>query len=321
MDKLERVPTENTGVTVMKKVIILNHNGGRMANQLWSFVSIYAYCLEKGWGCVHTCFFEYSSYFKYDYASGIGSVLSFVFRALKKFLPRRVARKCVYILHGLYTFWCRKVLQGSRLITSDGTPTEESFYLLPPTAPAGGDLKTWEDRQDDSSLYLSGWRFRNTVGLLKFRARITQAFAPKDAYAARITQFVAPLRLTGRELVGVHVRQGDYKTWQHGLYYFNSEEVRNILDSYAEYAARSGKEVFFIVCSDGPIDEAALHGLSYIRGLGTEIEDLFTLAATDVIIGAHSTYGTLAAYFGNVPFYTFSRGRMDWASPDNIFLI
>ena len=79
--------------------------------------------------------------------------------------------------------------------------------------------------------------------------------------------------------------------------------------------------LLFIICSDGPIDEAVFHDLPYVKGLGTEIEDLFTLAATDVIIGAHSTYGTLAAYFGNIPFYTFSREHMNWESPDNIFLM
>ena len=46
-----------------KKVIILQHNGGRLANQLWPFVSIYAYCLENNFELDNYCFFEYTRYF------------------------------------------------------------------------------------------------------------------------------------------------------------------------------------------------------------------------------------------------------------------
>src|SRR3989344_2287792 len=41
-----------------KRIIILDHNRGRLANQLWNFMSIYAYCLEKGYALENYSFFD-----------------------------------------------------------------------------------------------------------------------------------------------------------------------------------------------------------------------------------------------------------------------
>src|SRR3989339_864417 len=61
----------------MKKTIILNKpKGCRLANQLWNYISIYAYSLEIGARCVNFCFYEnkkdqitgvrsYDNYYKY----------------------------------------------------------------------------------------------------------------------------------------------------------------------------------------------------------------------------------------------------------------
>src|SRR3989339_724801 len=61
----------------MKKIIILNKpKGCRLANQLWNYISIYAYSLEIGARCVNFCFYEnkkdqitgvrsYDNYYKY----------------------------------------------------------------------------------------------------------------------------------------------------------------------------------------------------------------------------------------------------------------
>ena len=45
-----------------KKIIILWHNGGRLANQLWLYISVYAYALEKKYDLENHTFFEYSEY-------------------------------------------------------------------------------------------------------------------------------------------------------------------------------------------------------------------------------------------------------------------
>ena len=39
------------------------------------------------------------------------------------------------------------------------------------------------------------------------------------------------------------------------------------------------------------------------------IEDLLTLSMCNEIIGSNSTFGSLAAYLGNIPFFVFDRQK------------
>ena len=55
----------------MKKIVILKHGGGELANQLWNYVSIYAYSLECGAKITNASFFEYHYYFKFINKEGI----------------------------------------------------------------------------------------------------------------------------------------------------------------------------------------------------------------------------------------------------------
>ena len=49
----------------MKKIVILKHGGGELANQLWNYLSIYAFGLEAKVLVKNPSFFEYHSFFKF----------------------------------------------------------------------------------------------------------------------------------------------------------------------------------------------------------------------------------------------------------------
>src|SRR5689334_3374904 len=48
----------------MKLIFIQSHNDGRLANQLWNFVSIYAYCIDKKNILINPTFDRYANYFE-----------------------------------------------------------------------------------------------------------------------------------------------------------------------------------------------------------------------------------------------------------------
>jgi hypothetical protein len=310
-----------------KKVIILNHNGGRLANQLWNFVGIYAYCLEKGYRCANYCFFEYSRYFLAPELNPnrTTKLLSFFYNSLKIIAGEKIARKISRGVHEIYVrtvkfFYSRLLIDSA---ANDGGTIgngASDFYNLPPTGDSKNLLKSWENDERTEKIYFTGWRFRNPDGLKKFRPGIKRALEPKNNRA--INDFIKNIRKPGVKLIGVHVRHGDYRIWNGGRYFFSFAEVRKILDAYQDYENRTTKKpLLFLICSDDRIDEAALAGLNYLPGPGTEINDLFALALTDLIIGSKSTYGPFAAYYGRIPFYTFSRTEINWAKSADIFLI
>jgi len=162
------------------------------------------------------------------------------------------------------------------------------------------------------TLYTHGWLFRNPVGIEKYRRQIKEYFGPKKSLAAKIDSFLSPLRKQFRHVVGVHIRQADYQKFADGQYFFTQKEVRNILDGYLRFSQKNASDTMFVICSDGAIERPVFDGLNIALPEGNGVEDLFTLAKTDVIIGSNSTYGAFASYYGNIPFIVFERDNIEW---------
>lgn len=290
-------------VSAMKKMVILKDNGGRLANQLWNFASIYAFCLEKNYQCRNYAFFRYQHYFNVK-------CFGVFYRVLAWFYQWRKNYKLCKIFNYAY-FRLVKLFVGQRVIDD-----QDADFNLPPSANENSDqIKIAQEigNPHHQTYYFNGWLFRNPTGLVKHLGAVREYFKPKEQYCSQITKLKNELKEKYKLIVGVHVRQGDYKTWQGGKFYYTGGEVASILRDYLDQQKQyQPQEVVFVICSDGPINDSDFNGLNIARGPGSEITDLYMLAETDLIIGSTSTYGTWAAYYGQIPFYHFSREPIDW---------
>jgi len=291
----------------MKKIIILENNGGRLANQLWQFISIYAYCLEKEYSCENYSFFRYAHYFNFTVNNKLVYWLFFKFHNWHK---NTYFTKIIYFIFKILI----KNLFPKRIILDD-----KGKFLLPPSNNSiftQNEIIKLIDSSNDSSWYFYGWLFTNPAGLMKYHDNIVEYFKPKEQYYSQVEKFVKKLRNGNKRLVGVHIRQGDFKTWMGGKFYFSLQEIKMILDDFLINQTDFNKEnTIFILCSDGHVDKEIFSGLNIIQGLGSEISDLFTLAATDLIIGnPASSYGAWASYYGNIPIFEFSKEKIDWSA-------
>lgn len=289
----------------MKKIIVLA-SSGRLANQLWHFAAVYAYCLEKGFECENYAFFRYWYYFNITISN---KLTKWFFGNFYHWHKNIKFSKIMYLLYAAII----KFIFRRRVIKDKG-----QVFLLPPTPNLIDDQKKilqTVDLSNNRTFYFCGWLFRNPDGLKKYRTQILEYFKPKERWYGPAQEFIRNLKNKYKHAVGVHIRQGDYKTWQGGQCYFTCQEVRKILDDFLSNQTVYTKDnTVFILCSDGEIDKESFIGLNAVNGLGTEIADLYTLAAMDLIIGSGSTYGPWAAYYGNVPFVQFSRSKIDWSS-------
>ncbi len=282
-----------------KKIILKHPKGARLANQLWNFVSVYAYCLKMNYECKNYSFFEdkkqvgrknsidsYYNYFdfpKYKY-------IKFLFKI--NFILNKLSNK--FRLYYRYVEFIEKY--RSDKILSDN---ESVFYLS-------------ADKKIDK-IYLDGWLFRNPEGLEKYRKEIVEYFKPKKNILKYIDGLISPIKKEYTNIVGVHIRQSDYKeAFEQGKYYFNEKEVRKILDDYLQFSGKSKNDIMFLICSDEKINKMYFEGLNYTICNGNVVEDLFTLASCDTIIGSNSTFGAWASYYGNIPLIVFERDQIDW---------
>lgn len=216
-----------------------------------------------------------------------------------------------YILFDKYVAWVKKEFP-EQIISDKKEP--HTFYLPPSKTvdSAYQKLLSIIDTGKYDTFYFDGWLFRNPVGIEKYRKEIQKYLTPKKEIEDKVTNFILPLREEFETLVGVHIRQGDYKEFHGGKLFFTQGEVRKILDAYLKFSGNTQKETMFIICSDGPVDAEIFTGINTSFPAGNPVEDLFTLASTDVVIGANSTFGSFASYYGNIPFIVLDRENMEW---------
>lgn len=291
----------------MKKIIILRATGNELSNQLWNYASIYSYTLEKQLGLENPSFFEYGNYFTIPAPNLFLKLFFFLpftnYTKRKNSFMRRLWRK-------MYAFYAKITTtdyEGS-ILSSDNS--ENNPYYLPPTH-EDAELSALEKSFD--TIYFDGWLFRNPVGLQKYREEILNYFRPRQDIENGITAQIQKLRGEFKNIVGVHIRQGDYRTWRGGAYFIPQERVRGILDEYLKTTGNNASETCFAITSDGPIDTSLFEGLHTFVSMENAVHDLFLLSATDTIIGSNSTFGAFASYYGDIPHIIMTKEPIDWS--------
>lgn len=289
-----------------KKVIILQHGGGELANQLWTFASIYAYCLEKKFNCQNPSFFEYGQYFNIPVKNRFIDFL--FFKHFQNHHTRRnnCKNKFWRFVYKIYTKIF--ILIYRKRVVSSTNKTNKKIYL-PPTKENDVLIKL---ERNDYPIYLTGWLFRNPEGLKKYRKEIVEYFKPKEKYTRSAEIKIKELKNEYKNIVGVHIRQSDYKEFKGGKYFISQERVREILDEYLREAEKIPTETVFIITSDGLIEKNIFSGLNIEINKGNPIEDMYLLSLCDAIIGSNSSFGHFASYYGNIPHIILENENIDW---------
>lgn len=300
---------------VRKRVVILWHNGGRLANQLWLFISVYAYCLEMGYKLENHCFFEYSRYFRFPVGNRL---IDYLFFKSHNFLKTNLPRKLFVNQHNYFFRWYYKVYERlirwfykDSVIYAEHDKEAKECYLKPTKDPDDRFDKFEESKK--TKIYLHGWLFRNPVGIEKYRNEIVRYFRPVEAITAKVDNFLIGLSEKYETIVGVHIRQGDYqKEFAGGKFYLSNEEVNTVLNQYLKFAKKRSEDVCFVICSDGLVDLNLFSGLNAVKTDFSPVEDLYLLSQTSTIIGSDSTFGVFASYYGNVPLVVMKKDGIDW---------
>lgn len=141
--------------------------------------------------------------------------------------------------------------------------------------------------------------------------------------AARCREILAPQHLadtsqarvgTSREkIVGVHIRQGDYRTWKDGRFYFPPKIYAAAMSTITE--VHPNLEITFHVCSDERLSPSTFTGLQVELLDGDAADDLFSLAASDAIISTFSSFAYFASFYGAKPLLDLSNQQPSCNKP------
>ncbi|MDP3958358.1 MAG: alpha-1,2-fucosyltransferase [bacterium] len=301
----------------MKRAVILQHAPswgvqGQLANQLWNYISVFAYARERNIECRNYSFFEYHHYFDIP----VGNPLIELFF----FLPLAPLRRALpeHVLIPLWRKWYKifvlavRFFKDRSLVSSGTSADKDGPYYLPPSpnTPAAFDGK---EKTIAHTLYFDGWLFRNPKGIVRYREDIRTYFRPNARTRRVVETCVAEIRRNYSRLIGVHIRQGDYRTFKGGRYFVKAARAREIIDEYLREEKLDPSKTAFIVTSDGHVEKKIFEGLNVFMSGNNAAEDLFIIASCDAVLGSDSSFGNFAAYYGNIPHIVLSRLPIDWA--------
>ena len=151
--------------------------------------------------------------------------------------------------------------------------------------------------------FTKGWQTRtDTRYLQQTLPELQRIFRPRDEIMQKAEGLIADLRRQSDLVVGIHIRRGDYATWNDGRFFYS-------LDDYHQFMLRiqrlySDRRVSFFISSNETFPLEQFAGCQ-CRRFGKEpsgaILDLYTLSLCDRIAGPFSSYSRWASFIGAVP--------------------
>ncbi|MBO4826977.1 MAG: alpha-1,2-fucosyltransferase [Prevotella sp.] len=155
---------------------------------------------------------------------------------------------------------------------------------------------------------VSGWYARWYDLFLKYKPEILQLFAFDD----KIEHKVAETMKTSNGLrLGVHIRRGDYATFQGGRFLYSDEQYIAVIRQFCSLHPEEPLTIY--ICGNDPKlnkdyfrEELRGEGgneRTIVFPEGSPTEDLCLLSHCNYLIGAPSTFSLVAAMYRDLPLY------------------
>jgi len=150
---------------------------------------------------------------------------------------------------------------------------------------------------------LAGWGVRGWSLVEKYRDQIRDDLQPAQRYLDPAREYIRSLQSSHDLVVGVLIRQGDYRTWNDGRYFFTTQEYRELMEAFQQKFAE--KDICFVIASDESQDPELFEGSSYQFatgdpfGPGHYLENFSELSLCDMVLTPPSTFSTFAAFLGD----------------------
>ncbi|MFB6341479.1 alpha-1,2-fucosyltransferase [Saccharicrinis sp. FJH62] len=140
----------------------------------------------------------------------------------------------------------------------------------------------------------------------KFRRKhlnsVLRILNPEKAIVESVKDQFNTIRSQFDNIIGIHVRRGDYKDFNDGKYYYSVEEYEGIINK-VNLQFKDTKNIFFIA-SNEKIEFNDVTGKKCFNIENSNMaQDIIGLSLCDYILGPPSTYSAWASLYHHVPLY------------------
>jgi Glycosyl transferase family 11 len=271
-------------------MLVVASKPGQLGNRLFQFASLVGGAREHGFRVANPAFDEYAELFeatRRDLFCRYPPRASFVRGGAR--LRRLLYLLCYYAARALVRL--RVDAERLRAVALDW---DERLELSDPT---------FLSRVRPGQLFfLQGWLIRDERAVERHAGAIREFLRPRAEFVENVSSLVGRARGEADILVGVHIRHGDYRTYQGGKYFYGLDAYAALMKAAEELFA--GRRVRFLVCSNAEHDAETFARFRHTRGTGHVVEDLYALARCDYLLGPPSTFSMWASFYGDVPLYT-----------------
>lgn len=153
-------------------------------------------------------------------------------------------------------------------------------------------------------VFQTGWGLQDRSLLRKHAPVVRSILMPAAAYRERATARFQSLTGEFGHVIGVHVRQKDYKHYREGIYYFSQSVYQDLAAQAVRMAPTPPSQTRILVFSDEALDwPDELAGARVHQAGGSWWEDFLCMTMCDLIIGPPSTFSGSASLLGDVPWF------------------
>ncbi|MDX2189095.1 MAG: alpha-1,2-fucosyltransferase [Bacteroidota bacterium] len=276
-----------------RKIIIYWNGGGRLGNQLITHAHLLAFILEypNQFLLINTKFWYFNDLFPFSHIypkpnAVYLKTLDFLLKICQLF-PRKIFRFFTDIIK-MISF------KRSNINIIKIKNDNDSIKLTP---------KIFES----DNTFLEGFRFRNWNLLHKHKSQILAKIQPNQKFKLISTNFINKLHLKSNFIIGVYIRQQDYKVWLNGKYHFELTTYIKWINE-CEKVFESENPLFIIVGDDAEVciqvkNEVKNVAISNGDPLGKEnyVVNMINLSKCNLIITPPSTFSGWASFMNNTP--------------------
>jgi hypothetical protein len=303
IESLEKMPIANS--SDLSCVIVFTHGPGRFANQLTVLGHLIGLAAEHpGLRVVDFAFWPYADLcagtvnnLRCEYPPRPGSSPGLGVRmlaTLRRLVPQRRERA----VHRWGAVAMHKLM-----------PRQSINYALSAHDVKLGATEFLGILGGRRKVLLSGWNLRDWDLFEKHQGAIRQFLSPAERFRRPAKAFIDDLRQRHDTLVGVLIRQDDYRIWNGGKFFFTSENYRIFIAQLRErFGPRAG---IVVACDelqpDGIFDDLGVTFATGAKGQpGHYLESFSELSMCDVVVSAPSTFAAWAAFLGERPILPIS---------------
>jgi hypothetical protein len=135
---------------------------------------------------------------------------------------------------------------------------------------------------------------------------VRRALRIRDDHSAKARAYVGQLRGLYDFVIGVHIRQGDYREYRDGRFFFSSQQYAAWMrEALTAFLGRG--RVGFLIASDEAQNPAVFAGLpahfatGSAVGEGHYLESLAELGCCDLVMSTASSFGCWGAFIAGAP--------------------